>query len=175
MGARAQKILVVDDDAAIRQVLILALEDAGYKVVEASGGLQAIAMIRRRHFDLIVLDINMPDVTGYDVLAAVRSMPARESTPVFIVSANGHDPSGMIREVAGGAVGRLTKPFNLAELEHAVSAALSESTEQRESRHHSQTRAAEMYRSIIDLRMAGDDDDDEPVDPRPRRGLLRSR
>lgn len=169
MGAqRRKKILIVDDDPAIRAVLGLALGEAGYAVSEVPGGEEALASLKRRSFDLVILDINMPDVDGYEVLRRMREMPSRRSTPVFVVSANGHEPSGVIREVAGGAVGRLRKPFNLSELEHAVSAALAESAAERATRHEVQTRAADVYRSLIALRAAGGEDDDEPA----RRGRL---
>jgi DNA-binding response OmpR family regulator len=172
MGSRRPKILVVDDDAAIRTMLGLALTDAGYAVTEATGGLKALDLIVRRRFDRIILDINMPDVNGYDVLARIGEMPARRGTPVFIVSANGHEPSGVIREISGGAVGRLTKPFNMAELEHAVAEALAEPSAKRENRQIVNLRAAQVYQSLQDLRLAGGEDDEPVVD---RRRLIRSR
>src|SRR5688500_1161055 len=151
MGAQRPKILVVDDDQAIRTVLALSLSEAGYAVTEASGGEEALEAIRKRKFALIVLDINMPAVDGYEVLRRMREMPTRRATPVFVVSANGHEPEGVMREVAGEAVGRLTKPFSLSEFEHAIAAALAESDSDRAKRHALQSRAAVVYRSIIDL------------------------
>lgn len=148
---------MVDDDASIRQVIEVALTSAGYAVEQAESGEHALAAIRRKRFDLIVLDINMPGMSGYDVLDRLREMPSRSATPVFVVTANGPQPENVIPELRRGAVGRLSKPFTITDLQHGVEEALGETPGARESRREIQSRAADIYGALVDLRSSFDD------------------
>lgn len=117
------QILVVDDELDVRTMVQVALETAGHTVVTASGGAKALARLKLLAFDAVVLDIMMPEMTGYEVLDGIRTMPGREHTPVIVITAK-HDPRGVAREVALGADDHLAKPFLPSELESAIERAL---------------------------------------------------
>ena len=143
-------ILAVDDDPDIRAVIEVTLESAGHTVVSAAGGEEAINKLRRRQFDLVLLDIMMPNVNGYQVLEQIRAMPSRAETPVVVITAK-HDPEGVLREIGQGIVDHLAKPFSPSELvdvvERAIEGEDQEITERRRVLHNE----AEMYGAIDEL------------------------
>ncbi len=83
----ATSVMVVDDESANRQWLTRILEPAGFEVIEASGGREAIELAKARPPDLILLDLMMPDVTGFDVVEALRADPKTSQTPIMILTA----------------------------------------------------------------------------------------
>jgi signal transduction histidine kinase/DNA-binding response OmpR family regulator len=87
-GRKEVKVLVVDDEAANRMWLTEALEPAGFKVVPASGGRQAIELAKTTKPDLVVLDLMMPEVTGYDVVEALRADESTRETPIMVLTAS---------------------------------------------------------------------------------------
>ena len=87
-GRKEVKVLVVDDEPANRMWLTEALEPAGFKVVPASGGRQAIELAKSTKPDLVVLDLMMPDVTGYDVVEALRADESTRETPIMVLTAS---------------------------------------------------------------------------------------
>lgn len=80
------EILVVDDDDGVRELLRQTLEEAGHRVRTASDGLTAVAMVRERAPDLMVLDVMMPGLSGYDVAAMLRADPSTKRLPIVILS-----------------------------------------------------------------------------------------
>ena len=104
----AYKILVADDEKDIRSVLRLYLEDAGYEVVEAADGLQALEALESQEIDLCLLDIMMPELDGYQVLKRVRET---DDVPIIVVSAKGQDPEKILG-LNLGADDYMVKPFN---------------------------------------------------------------
>ena len=104
----AYRILVADDEKDIRSVLALYLEDAGYEVVEAADGAEALRVLETQDIDLCLLDIMMPELDGYQVLKRVRE---DDDVPVIVVSAKGQD-SEKILGLNLGADDYLVKPFN---------------------------------------------------------------
>jgi CheY-like chemotaxis protein len=80
-------VLVVDDEAANREWLTNILEPAGFAVIEAGGGREAIELAKARHPDLVLLDLIMPDVSGFEVVEALRAEPATQQTPIMILTA----------------------------------------------------------------------------------------
>src|ERR1043166_3710525 len=116
-------ILVIEDDADIRDLMEAILESAGYDVVLAADGQEGLNKLKRKAYDLVVLDIMMPTMNGYEVLEQIRAMPSRASTPVIVVTAK-PDPIGVMREQKGGALDHLAKPFLPEELEEVVGRAL---------------------------------------------------
>jgi adenylate cyclase len=110
----AQKILVVDD--VDRNVKLLAdiLRVKGYDVVTASNGHDALASVERDHPDLVLLDVMMPGMSGYEVCQAIRAKPGLAILPVVMVTAL--DPSERITGLEAGADDFLTKPINQPEL-----------------------------------------------------------
>jgi len=83
MGA---KILVVDDSAIVRQMHAFMLRSAGFEVAEAENGAEALEAALSERFDLILTDINMPIMDGYELTRRLRQMPEYTSTPIVIVS-----------------------------------------------------------------------------------------
>lgn len=115
-----EKVLVVEDDDTVRQLLRLLLEDDGYRVVEATNGLEAVDACSRDVFELVLLDVRMPEMNGFDACRAIR---ADSDVPVVFLSA--HDDSHDI--VVGlelGADDYITKPFVDQELLARVRAQL---------------------------------------------------
>ncbi len=102
------RILVADDEKDIRSVLRLYLEDAGYEVVEAADGAEALQSIETQAIDLCLLDIMMPEIDGYQVLKHVRES---NDVPIIMVTAKGQD-SEKILGLNLGADDYLVKPFN---------------------------------------------------------------
>lgn len=103
----AYRILVVDDETEIRDVLRLYLEKEGYEVVEAADGMEALRLLKQEKIDLAILDIMMPGLDGYRVLRNVRE---ESNLPVLILSAKGSD-SDKILGLDLGADDYITKPF----------------------------------------------------------------
>lgn len=104
----AYKILVADDEKDIRSVLALYLEDAGYEVVEAADGAEALRVLQTQDIDLCLLDIMMPELDGYQVLKCVRET---DDVPIIVVSAKGQDAEKILG-LNLGADDYLVKPFN---------------------------------------------------------------
>ena len=109
-----QKILVVDDVATNVKLLADILTARGYDVSRASSGPEALERIRGTSFDLVLLDVMMPGMNGYEVCQAIRADPAIRLLPVVLVTAM--DPSERVRGLEAGADDFLTKPINQPEL-----------------------------------------------------------
>jgi class 3 adenylate cyclase/CheY-like chemotaxis protein len=105
------RILVVDDNASNRELLKRRLERQGHDVVIAEGGAQALAMTKEASVDLILLDLLMPDVSGFDVLSALKADPARRDIPVIMISAL-NEIDSIVRCIETGADDYLAKPFD---------------------------------------------------------------
>jgi DNA-binding response OmpR family regulator len=110
MGAT---ILVVDDNECIRELLHLHLADAGYEVLEAEDAIVAGRLLRQRHVDLLLADVEMPFVDGLDLVRAMRNDAAVSSLPVVFVTSH---PKYEDRARELGAVAFLTKPVRTSEL-----------------------------------------------------------
>jgi len=107
-----EKILVVDDDANIRQVINFTLETASYSVVEASNGLQALQLVEREKPHLIILDIGMPEMEGTDVCKTIRQ---DSQVPIIMLSARDEE-FDVVLGLELGADDYISKPFNNREL-----------------------------------------------------------
>lgn len=115
------KILVVDDEARIRDACQTVLKDAGYEVSTAQDGAQALARIEKTHFDIILLDLMMPTVSGFDVLAKVRAL---HSDTVVIVITGYATVEHSIEAMKSGAFDFIPKPFSPDHLRVTVSKAI---------------------------------------------------
>jgi two-component system chemotaxis response regulator CheY len=118
------EILVVDDSKVMRDMIVACLRAiAGTSFVHASSGLEAIERLSLSAFDLMVLDLNMPDIGGIEVLEFVRGQDTLRALPVLIVTTRGDDES-RDRVLLMGATGFLAKPFTPDSIIAAVRAIL---------------------------------------------------
>jgi len=104
-------ILVVDDEPPIVDLVRFTLEDADVRVVEASDGAEALVVARRTIPDLILLDVHMPLLNGFEVCRTLRSEPALARIPIVMLTAAGRE-ADRARGRAAGADEYLTKPFS---------------------------------------------------------------
>jgi two-component system alkaline phosphatase synthesis response regulator PhoP len=117
-------ILLVEDEDTLRRVVRDLLEQEGYAVCEARDGAEALEQVDRHAPDLVLLDLNLPNVDGYTVLAQLRSRPATQSLPIVVLSARG-DEDNEVRVLRLGATDFLTKPFRPRALSARLEASLS--------------------------------------------------
>jgi DNA-binding response OmpR family regulator len=122
----AKKVLVVEDDSAIRRGLVDALEFAGYEVLQATNGQDGMAQGLRATFDLLILDLILPGCSGFEILKAVRE--ARATLPVIILTARGEE-GDRVQGLRLGADDYVVKPFSVRELLARVEAVLRRSSE----------------------------------------------
>jgi class 3 adenylate cyclase/CheY-like chemotaxis protein len=117
------QLLVVDDDEANRDMLARRLRRQGFAVAVASGGIEALQALRAQRFDLVLLDLVMPGLDGYEVLVRLKADPELAAVPVLMISAFDR-VEGMARCIQAGAEDFLPKPFDPVLLRARVSAAL---------------------------------------------------
>jgi CheY-like chemotaxis protein len=108
-------ILCADDDPDILALLALRLERAGFRVVQATDGEQALTLARELHPSVAVLDVMMPRLMGIEVLEALRADPATHDLRVILVSARAQQ-NDVERGLAAGANAYLAKPFQASDL-----------------------------------------------------------
>lgn len=113
-----EKILVVDDEKGIVSALKISLETDNYKVVEAYTGDGAIRKARSEVPDLILLDLMLPDMTGYEICNKLRKDPLTRSIPIIMLTGLGE--TGRIAGLDLGADDYITKPFDLNELKAKI-------------------------------------------------------
>lgn len=111
----ARKILTCDDEKNIVRLIQVNLERQGYEVVTAYNGRECLEVVERENPDLIVLDLMMPEMTGFEVLDALKKNPATENIPVIMLTARTQDQD-VLRGWQAGVECYLTKPFNPIEL-----------------------------------------------------------
>lgn len=104
-------ILTVDDSASIRLTTRVALSNAGYTVTEAVDGLDGLAKLKGSQFDLVVTDLNMPNMDGLTMIRELRKLPAHMGVPVIFLTTES-DADIKQEAKAAGATGWLTKPFD---------------------------------------------------------------
>jgi len=115
----AKTILIVDDSASLRQVVGIALTGAGYDVLEARDGRDALAKLDGRKIHLIISDVNMPNMDGLTFLKAAKQLAAYKFTPVIMLTTE----AGADKKAAGQAAGAkawVVKPFQPAQMLNAV-------------------------------------------------------
>ncbi len=127
-----RRILVVEDSGAMRALIGAALEDLDEKleIDEADSGFAALRLLPRHSYDLIVTDINMPDINGLELVSFVKRDPRYRETPLLIVSTEGSERD-RDKGLALGASAYLVKPFVAEELRNLVLALLDGSESER--------------------------------------------
>jgi DNA-binding response OmpR family regulator len=118
------KILIAEDEPDIRELVAFMLRFAGYEVITASNGEEAVQTASREIPDLILMDVRMPRMTGYDACRAMKLNPDLHDVPVVFLSAKGQE-SEIQSGLEAGAEEYLLKPFSPDELTHRVRAILS--------------------------------------------------
>ena len=122
-GSGRPVILVADDDADILSLVLFRLERAGYDVVAAADGDEALRLAVERHPDLAILDVMMPKLTGYDVTREIRKNEATRRMPVILLTARAQE-ADVTRGFEAGADDYIKKPFSPQELRERVQAIL---------------------------------------------------
>ncbi|MGB1013525.1 MAG: hybrid sensor histidine kinase/response regulator [Nannocystaceae bacterium] len=117
------RILVVDDEPLNRELLEIALDAAGYVVVQAHNGQQALELMETGSFDVVVLDLMMPVMNGFEACSKIRENPAYSQIPVIVATAAA-DRESRLRAIECGANELLTKPLDLHEVELRVANAV---------------------------------------------------
>lgn len=120
---RAARILVVDDQREIRDLTRAILENAGYSASTAASGRDALQAVREARFDLVLLDINMPGMDGWETLRLLKADDILASVPVVMFSVK-KEVSDRVQGIQEGAVGYITKPFEVDALLSRVGSAL---------------------------------------------------
>lgn len=114
------KFLVVDDFSTMRRIIKGLLKEIGYiHMDEAEDGAIALSMLKDKNYDFVVSDINMPNMTGFDLLKAIKEDAALKSLPVLMVTAEARKEDILLAAQIGAA-GYIVKPFTKATLEDKV-------------------------------------------------------
>jgi two-component system phosphate regulon response regulator PhoB len=111
----AATVLIIDDEIHIRRLTARVLEMAGYHVLEAASGTQALRVIEKTRPDVITCDIAMPGMDGFEVLQALKAQPTTAEIPVIMLTAIGEEKNAA-QATALGAADYITKPFSSTNL-----------------------------------------------------------
>lgn len=108
-------ILTADDTATMRQMISFTLGTVGHDVVQAADGAEALVVARTRKFDLVIADINMPNLDGISLVKSLRELPDYRFTPILILTTESQEQKRQEGRSAG-ATGWIVKPFNPEQL-----------------------------------------------------------
>jgi two-component system chemotaxis response regulator CheY len=112
-------VLTIDDSRTMRDMLMMALVDAGYRVIQAVDGIDGLETLSAEGADVVITDINMPRLDGFGVIEGVRADPNHRQTPVLVLTTES-DAAKKQRARDAGATGWIVKPFDPAKLVEAV-------------------------------------------------------
>ena len=113
-------ILAVDDSASMRQMVSFTLKGAGYDVIEAADGVEALSLAKSKNVNLVITDVNMPNMDGISLVKALRALPSYKFTPLLLLTTES-SPEKKSEGKAAGATGWIVKPFNPEQLLATVS------------------------------------------------------
>lgn len=111
----AHKILIVDDSASMRQLVAFTLKDAGYEVAEAADGAEAQKQCETQKMDMVITDLNMPNVNGIELIRGLRATAAYKFTPIVMLTTESQEEWKNDGKQAG-ASGWIVKPFTPEQL-----------------------------------------------------------
>ena len=115
-----KRILIAEDSNTMRSMLVSTIDELEkYTIVEAASGFEALRLLPREPVDLIITDINMPDINGLELISYVRNNPNYRSIPLFIVSTESGEKD-LEKGLALGANEYLVKPFNPVRLQELI-------------------------------------------------------
>ncbi len=106
----SKKALTVDDSKTMREMVTLTLKSAGFEVQEAGDGVEAIKVLNGNRVDVIITDLNMPNMNGIELIRALRADPAHKMTPILMLTTEA-DGSKKEEGKVAGATGWIVKPF----------------------------------------------------------------
>ena len=113
---KRKRVLVVDDSAAMRTLVTTTIEALGdFAIDEAKGGVEALSLLNHAAYDVILLDINMPDLHGLELLGFIRQNPRNKATPIILISTESTERDRE-KGLALGASAYVVKPFTPEEL-----------------------------------------------------------
>lgn len=112
-------VLTIDDSRTMREMLNLALAQAGYRVIQAVDGVEGLEVLAAEGADVVITDINMPRLDGFGVIEGVRANPDHRATPILVLTTES-DATKKDRARKAGATGWIVKPFNPDKLIDAV-------------------------------------------------------
>lgn len=118
-GGATKRILIADDKEAGRELVRTILENQGFEVIEASDGIQALELAHRTQPDLIILDLHMPGLDGFNVIKELRLDQRFVATPIVALTASAMQ-GDYHRALSAGFTGYITKPVSLRRLREAV-------------------------------------------------------
>lgn len=116
-----KKILIVDDEDDVRKSIAIVLEKQGYQIEEAEDGLEGIEKVNKEKFDLIILDVMMPKMSGWDVMKNILKDKKEYKGKIMFLSVVEISDSRKKELVKDGAIDYITKPFDIEELVKKVS------------------------------------------------------
>ncbi len=105
------KILAVDDSASMRQMVAFTLKSAGFDVTDASDGVEALKIAKSQSFDVVISDVNMPNMDGLSLCRELRQLPNFKFTPILMLTTES-SPEKKQAGRGAGATGWIVKPFN---------------------------------------------------------------
>ncbi len=119
MNSVAKTILIVDDSAAIRQLVSFAIEYAGHTVIAASGGKDALTKLDNARIDLVISDVNMPEMDGIEFIKRLRATAKHRFTPIVMLTTEAQQAKKQEGRAAG-ASGWIVKPFKPEQLLNVI-------------------------------------------------------
>src|SRR6185436_36977 len=117
------QILMVEDDSALEEILTASMEQDNIVITRAHNGLEALRYLGQSKFDLVLLDLGMPEMDGFELLEEVHRTPGSQQVPVVVLTAH-QATEDKLRSFELGAVDYITKPFELVELRARVRSVL---------------------------------------------------
>ena len=114
-------VMVVDDSDDIRELICMQLRGMGYRVVEAANGKEAVELVRRAHPGLILMDLSMPVMDGYEATRRIKALPELGGVPVVAVSAFCGDSHSIRKALEAGCVDCVSKPIDFGAIDGLVS------------------------------------------------------
>lgn len=111
----ARNIITVDDSSTIRRMVSFTFKGAGHQVFEAEDGVAGLAVLKSQPIDLIITDVNMPNMGGLEFTRQARTLPQYTATPIILLTTE-NDPAKKAEGKAAGATGWIVKPFTPEQL-----------------------------------------------------------
>lgn len=116
----SKKILIAEDSSTMRSLIVSTIVAMGdFEIVEAANGFEALRILPREKVDLVITDINMPDINGLELVSFIKGNPNYQATPLVIISTEGSERD-RAKGLSLGADAYLTKPFSPQELQALI-------------------------------------------------------